>query len=335
MKQKVKKATKYLLFFAIGVFLFWYLYKDQDINRMKSILTNDVNYSWIWLSVFLGVLSHISRAARWRYLIEPLGHKPRLSNTFFAVMIGYIMNLVVPRMGELSKCGVMSKYEKISFARLIGTMITERIFDLLVLGMVTILMVVTQFGHVLQFLNENPDIREKVTNLAFSPILIAGLVIALILTIVLWKKIRKSNLFRKIETAASHFKEGILSVRYVKNKGAFMFHSLFIWLMYYLMLYVSFFAFDFTKDLSPLAGLTTFVMGSFGMVAPVQGGIGAWHFMTRESLALYGIPYENGIIFAFVAHTIMTLLVIVLGLLSVVALPFFNNQKKEQNTVTN
>ncbi|GAP68868.1 conserved hypothetical protein [Bacteroidales bacterium 6E] len=324
-----------MLFFAIGVFLFWYLYKDQDINRMKSILTNDVNYSWIWLSVFLGVLSHISRAARWRYLIEPLGHKPRLSNTFFAVMIGYIMNLVVPRMGELSKCGVMSKYEKISFARLIGTMITERIFDLLVLGMVTILMVVTQFGHVLQFLNENPDIREKVTNLAFSPILIAGLVIALILTIVLWKKIRKSNLFRKIETAASHFKEGILSVRYVKNKGAFMFHSLFIWLMYYLMLYVSFFAFDFTKDLSPLAGLTTFVMGSFGMVAPVQGGIGAWHFMTRESLALYGIPYENGIIFAFVAHTIMTLLVIVLGLLSVVALPFFNNQKKEQNTVTN
>jgi uncharacterized protein (TIRG00374 family) len=334
LKQKVKKATKYLLFFAIGVFLFWYLYKDQDINRMKSILTNDVNYSWIWLSVFLGVLSHISRAARWRYLIEPLGHKPRLSNTFFAVMIGYIMNLVVPRMGELSKCGVMSKYEKISFARLIGTMITERIFDLLVLGMVTILMVVTQFGHVLQFLNENPDIREKVTNLAFSPILMAGLVIALILSIVLWKKIKKSNLFRKIETAASHFKEGILSVRYVKNKGAFLFHSLFIWLMYYLMLYVSFFAFDFTKDLSPLAGLTTFVMGSFGMVAPVQGGIGAWHFMTRESLALYGIPYENGIIFAFVAHTIMTLLVIVLGLLSVVALPFFNSQKKDRNTVT-
>lgn len=101
--------------------------------------------------------------------------------------------------------------------------------------------------------------------------------------------------------------------------------------MYYLMLYVSFFAFDFTKDLSPLAGLTTFVMGSFGMVAPVQGGIGAWHFMTRESLALYGIPYENGIIFAFVAHTIMTLLVIVLGLISVVALPFFNNQKRGQD----
>ncbi|HAX95989.1 MAG TPA: TIGR00374 family protein [Prolixibacteraceae bacterium] len=331
MKQKVKKTAKYLLFFSIGVFLFWYLYKDQDISRMKSILTNDVNYAWIWLSVFLGVLSHISRAARWRYLIEPLGHKPRLSNTFFAVMIGYIMNLVLPRMGELSKCGVMSKYEKISFARLIGTMITERIFDLLVLGMVTILMVITQFGHVIQFLNENPDIREKLKSLAFSPYLISGLVILLVLIIVLWRKIKKSTLFRKIETIASHFKEGILSVRYIKNKGAFIFHSLFIWLMYYLMLYVSFFAFDFTKDLSPLAGLTTFVMGSFGMVAPVQGGIGAWHFMTRESLALYGIPYENGIIFAFVAHTIMTLLVIILGLISVVALPFFNSQKRAQD----
>lgn len=325
MKQKIKKAFKYLIFFIIGILIFWVLYKDQDIDRMKSILKNDVNYFWIWISVFLGIISHISRAMRWRYLIQPLGYTPRLSNTFFAVMIGYLMNLVVPRMGELSKCGVMARYEKISLARLIGTMITERIFDLLVLGFATFLMVITQMGQVTRLLHDNPEIEQKILSLVRSPLLSGSILILLVFVIFTWKKLKRSRLFRKMGSIASHFKEGIMSVRYIRNKGAFLFHSLFIWFMYYLMLYAAFFAFEFTADLSPLAGLTTFVMASFGMVAPVQGGIGAWHFMTRESLALYGVPYENGIIFAFLAHGIMTLMIIVLGLLSVIALPFFNS----------
>lgn len=326
LKQKVIKATKVLIFFIIGVLIFWILYKDQDIDRMKSVLTNDVNYFWIWVSVLLGLLSHISRAIRWRYLIEPMGYRPRLINTFFAVMIGYIMNLVIPRMGELSKCGVLARYEKISFARLIGTMITERIFDLLALGFFTLLMIFTQFGHVIRFLNEHPEVESKLLSLVTSPILIGGSILLLIGLIIFWKRFKKSKLYRKIENTATHFKEGILSVRYIRNKGLFLFHTAFIWVMYYLMLYVAFFAFDFTSNLSPLAGLTTFVMASFGMVAPVQGGIGAWHFMARESLFLYGVPYENGIIFAFLAHGIMTLMVIVLGLFSLMALPFVNRR---------
>jgi glycosyltransferase 2 family protein len=329
LKQKVRLAARVLVFFAIGVLIFWILYKDQDIDRIKSILTNDVNYLWIWVSVLLGVLSHISRAIRWRYLIRPLGHNPGLLNTFFAVMIGYIMNLVIPRMGELSKCGVLSRYEKISIARLIGTMITERIFDLIALGVFTLLMVFTQFGHVLRFLNEHPDIRDKFIALVTSPLLLGGGLAGLIILAVFWNKIRKSKLYRKLGGYVTHFKEGILSVRYMQNKGAFLFHTAFIWTMYYMMLYVSFFAFGFTAALSPLAGLTTFVMGSFGMVAPVQGGIGAWHFMTQQSLALYGISYENGIIFAFLAHGVMTLMVIVLGLFSIFGLPFLNRRKTD------
>lgn len=291
---------------------------------MKMVLANDVNYFWIWVSLFIGVLSHISRAIRWRYLIVPLGVRPRLSNTFFAVMIGYIMNLVVPRMGEISKCGVLSRYEKISFARLIGTVITERIFDLLMLGLFTLLMITTQFGHVLRFLKENPEIESKVISIIASPYLLGGAVLFILLLILFRKKIKAGKAYRKIGHIVRQFKEGLLSVRYIQNKGAFIFHTVFIWVMYFLMLYVSFFAFDFTASLSIFAGLTTFVMASFGMVAPVQGGIGAWHFMTTESLALYGIPTENGMIFAFLAHGIMTLMVIVLGLLSIVALPFVN-----------
>jgi len=331
LKQKLKKSIKFLIFFILGVFLFWILYKDQDIERIKSILTNDVNYFWIWVSIFIGILSHISRAIRWRYLIEPMGYRPRLINTFFAVMIGYIMNLVIPRMGELSKCGVLARYEKISFARLIGTMITERIFDLLALGFFTLLMIVTQFGHVISFLKQNPEVESKLILLISSPVLVGGGIFFLVLLVIFWKKIKSSRFYKKIENTATHFKEGILSFRFIRNKWAFLFHTAFIWTMYYLMLYVAFFAFDFTSKLSPLAGLTTFVMASFGMVAPVQGGIGAWHFMTRESLALYGVPYDDGIIFAFLAHGIMTLMVIVLGLFSFLALPFVNRRNSEEN----
>jgi uncharacterized membrane protein YbhN (UPF0104 family) len=128
-----------------------------------------------------------------------------------------------------------------------------------------------------------------------------------------------------------HLKEGLISFKMVKKKGALIFHSLFIWIMYYMMMYIAFFAFDFTAHLSPFAGLTTFVMGSFGMLAPVQGGLGTWHFMVKESLSLYGVPNEQGIIFAFVAHTTMNLMVILLGLVSLMALPFLNRKNLKNN----
>lgn len=294
---------------------------------MKKVLRNDVNYFWVWVSLIIGIFSHISRAMRWNLLIEPLGSKPGLLNTFLAVMTGYLMNLVIPRMGEISRCGVLSKYEKISFPRLIGTVVTERVIDVLMLLFMTILALIAQSGYILSFIRQNPDMKEKATGLFSSPLLIGGLLLLLLIIITLRKKILNTRLYRQIGNILQHLKEGIISFRYVKKKGAMIFHSFFIWIMYYLMLYTAFFAFDFTQGLSPLAGLTTFVMGSFGMLAPVQGGLGTWHFMTKESLALYGVSNENGIIFAFVAHTTMNLLLIVLGLLSLMALPLVNREK--------
>jgi glycosyltransferase 2 family protein len=326
LKKRIKKVLQVLFFFALGVFIFWLIYKDQDINMIKSVLKNDVNYFWVWVSLFLGVLSHISRAIRWNLLIEPMGSKPGLLNTFLSVMVGYIMNLVIPRMGEISRCGVLARYENISFARLIGTVVTERIIDILMLLLFTLIVAVSQFGYILSFLQKNPEIRQNAVSMISSPYLIAALVILILSVILLRKKIRATKLFKKAEISLIHLKEGLISFKYVRKKGALIFHSFFIWTMYYLMMYVAFFAFGFTSHLSPFAGLTTFVMGSFGMLAPVQGGLGTWHFMVKESLSLYGVSNENGIIFAFVAHTTMTLMVIVLGLLSLMALPFVNRK---------
>lgn len=328
MKQKIIKLLKFLTFLSLGLLLFWLVYRGQDIDRIKSILTNDVNYLWIWISLFLGLLSHISRTLRWNLMIEPLGSKPRTLNTFLAVMVGYLMNLVIPRMGEISRCGVLARYEKMSFTKLVGTVVTERIIDMIMLLILTFIVIVTQFGEILQFLNNNPEINAKINSIAFSPWAIAGIIILFILFYLFRKRIKKSAAFSKVNEILSKFEEGVRSVKNMKHKGAFIFHSVFIWVMYYLMLYVVFFSFDFTSHLSAIAGLTVFVLGSFGMVAPVQGGMGTWHFMVVQTLVVYGIDKSDGLIYAFLAHSSMTFMMIIIGLISLLALPFINRKTK-------
>ena len=328
MKKTAIKIVQFLGFFSLGAFIFWLIYKDQDIERIKSVLKNDVVYFWIIVSLLVGLLSHISRTLRWGLMIEPIGHKPRFINTFLAVMVGYLMNLAIPRMGEISRCGVLSRYEKISFTKLVGTVVAERLVDMISLLILLAMVIVSQFGKMLHFVNENPEIQEKL-DLAFSsPFLWGGLIVFTVLIYVFRKAFKHTLLFKKLIEILNNFKEGFISIRSIKKKGWFYFHSVFIWAMYYVMLYAVFFAFDFTRDLNPIAGLTTFVMASFGMVAPVQGGIGAWHFMAKEALSLYGVANENGIIFAFVAHSSMTGMIILIGILSLLVLPFINRRSK-------
>ncbi len=331
MKQKIFKTLKFLSFFLIGILIFWMVYKDQDISRIKSILSNEVNYFWFIISLFLGLLSHISRTIRWNLMIEPLGHKPRMLNTFLAVMIGYLMNLALPRMGEISRCGVLSRYEKISFTKLVGTVVLERLIDMLMLLLLLVIVIFTQFGQVLEFLNNNPEVKEKLSKVIYSPVLIGSIVLLVLLVWLSRHKIRGSSLVKKLMGLVDKFVEGFRSIRNIKKKGAFIFHSVFIWVLYYLMLYCVFFAFDFTSHLLPLAGLTVFVLGSFGMVAPVQGGIGAWHFMVIEGLALYGIDRADGKVFALLAHGSTTIMLIVFGLISLLVLPFVNESGDEKS----
>lgn len=332
MKQNTLKTLKFLAFFLLGIFIFWMVYKDQDINRIKNVLSNEVNYFWIILSIFLGLFSHISRTIRWNLMIEPLDHKPRMLNTFLSVLIGYLMNLVLPRMGEISRCGVLSRYEKIPFTKLIGTVVLERIIDMLVLLLLLLIVVITQFGKVVEFLNNNPEVQEKLGKILHSPILIIAVLGFIVLIWLARHKIRASGIALKLVVFLNQFIEGFKSISSIKNKGAFIFHSLLIWVLYYLMLYCVFFSFHFTSHLSPLAGLTIFVLGSFGMVAPVQGGIGAWHFMVIEGLTLYGIDKADGKIFALVAHGTTTIMLIVFGVIALLVLPFVNerNLRKEE-----
>lgn len=315
-----------MFFFLIGITIFWFIYKDQNIEELKSILKNDVAYKWIWLSLFLGLLSHISRTIRWNYLIETLGHKPRFINSFCAVMVAYFMNLALPRMGEISRCGVMSRYENVSFSKLVGTVVVERLIDMVMLLLFVVIIIVSQFGEVLRLLEENPTFKQALIDKVTSPVTIVVLISIIALIYIFRKAFKNTPFYKKAHGFWLNLLEGIQTIRKMEKKAAFIFHSIFIWVMYYLMLYVVFFSFDFTSHLSPIAGLTTFVIAAFGMVTPVQGGIGAWHFMATKALAIYGVAEHNGEIFALVNWSSMNLMILVLGLVATIALPFLNRK---------
>lgn len=330
-----KQAIKFLLFLSVSVFLFWLVYRDQNWNDLMTVLREDVNYVWVWVAIVMGIASHVSRALRWQLLTESMGYKITFWNSFMGVLIGYFANLAIPRMGEFTRCGVVNKYEHVPFSKLLGTVVTERVIDMMILLALTFVVVVTQFKQVGIFLENNREIGDKVAGMLHSQwIWLFGAGLVLVAGCVWWL-LRKTSLYGRIRAFALGLKEGLLTVKDVKHKWLFVGYSLFIWVMYFFMFYVCFFCFEFTSHLSMLVGLTIFVLSSYGMVAPVQGGIGAWHFMVIAALIIY-LPDTPNIesmakTFALLTHSTMTLLYIVLGVLSVIFLPIYNNSLKGKN----
>ena len=331
----MKNIIKFILFLCISVFLFWLVYRDQNWSELLKLLKEDVDYTWVAVACVLGIASHVSRAMRWQLVTASMGYKIRFWNSFMGVMIGYFANLAIPRIGEFTRCGVVNRYEKVPFPNLLGTVVAERLIDMCMLLLLTLIVLVTQFKQVGIFLENNPAIREKLLYLLHSGWMWMVVACGVVLLGVVWKFYLKDKLQGRIRSFLDGLKDGILAIKDIKQKGRFMAHSLFIWLMYYLMLYVSCFCFEFTSQLSPLVGLTIFVLSSYGMVAPVQGGVGAWHFMVIAALMIYlpHVPHIENLAkaFALLTHSCMTLLYILLGVVCVIVLPLYNrdfSQKK-------
>lgn len=333
LKKKILNILKYTAFTSLGVLMFWLVYRDQDFSQYWYRLKNDVNYAWIVVALFLGLLSHISRTLRWQIALEPLGEKPKTSNTFMTVMIAYFMNLVLPRMGEFVRCGLLSKYEKIPFAKLFGTVVTERIVDMIMLLILSMIMVILNFNTVIDFGQQNPEVMLKIKSLYTSPILWSGIVVLFVGAFLFFKFSKKVSNKNKIKEIFNGFIDGIKSIFAMKRYKAYIAHSVLIWVLYFLMLYVTFFCLSATKNLGPLAALTTFVMASFGMLAPSQGGIGAWHFMAATTLGLFGVDFSDGKFFAFLSHTSTNLLIIVLGAICLIILPVLNRKYNPKSEI--
>ena len=270
---------------------------------------------WIGLSVIIAILSLISRAVRWKMLIAPLGYNPRTSKTFYALLIGYLANLAIPRIGEISRCVSLNKSEKVPFNSLIGTVIVERAIDLIMLFLCMALVAVFQFEMLSSFLMEkivSPLMENGANGNRIVILLVSGLLIGA--TAGFWfLKNKESRLRKKLSGIIREVGAGLGSVLRMKNNGWFLFHTLFIWVAYFLMTYVCFFCLEATSQLGLGAGLFIMVVGGLGMSAPVQGGIGAYHYIVSHALQLFGVASTDGVVYATLVHTTQTLLMIVMG----------------------
>ena len=336
-RNTVKTLIKFVIFLGLGIFIIWLSLRgltpaerDQIIHSFRI-----ANYNWVILTIAMGIFSHVLRALRWKLLLEPMNYHPSLKNTFFAVMVGYFANMAFPRLGEVTRCGILSRYEKIPFNKSFGTVITERTIDMFLFIALFFLMIFSQAGTIGNYMNRYiyPQMAEKLQNPIFSKLVIASgvaLFILLLLLIYLFrKKIAASKMAQKVLTMAHGFWEGLKSLSLIRKPGLFVFYSLAIWTMYFFMIYVCFFCFPDTSSLSPGAGLSSLVLGSVGiMVTP--GGIGLYPAIIQETLSLYGIVRTTGLALGWISWTAQTGMILFVGGLSLILLSF--NKKPDGTT---
>jgi len=326
-KRPLLQAIKYLLFLAIGLLLLYLAFKGHDLNQLVEDLKH-ANYYWVAISLVLGISAYISRAQRWLILLEPMGYHPKVSNSIYSVIVGYFANLAVPRIGEITRCTAMNQAENIPVDKLFGTVILERVIDfaiLLTITLVTILININLFGSFFfDLFSSNVQGGGRLTSI----LIIISISFAVLLALLFFfrKKLMQLSFVIKIRSFIKGIKDGFIAVRKLKKKRWFIFHTLLIWTFYYLMAYVCFFSIEATSNLTPLDGLFVLAVGGFGMAAPVQGGIGAYHYIVSLGLGVLAVEYSDALLFATIVHTSQTILTLVAG--AVALLMLYINKRK-------
>jgi uncharacterized protein (TIRG00374 family) len=312
----IKKILKIILPLVLGGLLVWYSISKISIEILIDYF-KEANYTWIFLGLFFGVLSHLSRAYRWKFMLDPLGFKPKFTNSVLAVLVGYLVNLAVPRAGEVSRALVLKNYEEIPFEKGFGTIVAERIADLIMMLCIILITLFVQFDFIYELLTKN-----------FNPTkIIIGLAILIIAFYILTSIIKKakSGFLLKIKTFVSGLIEGVTSIFKMKKKWAFIFHTLFIWAMYVAMFWATIPAIEGLEV--PLGGiLIGFIAGGFS-IAATNGGIGLYPIAVAGALALFDIPAEPATAFGWIMWTAQTAMIIVFGGLAFLFLPIYNKDK--------
>lgn len=327
LRKRIIQALKFIGFLAAGILLLWLAFRNVNFRELSEKLAG-VNYGWLILSIIFASLAYVSRARRWILLINPLGYRPRLRNTFYALMTGYLANIALPRVGEITRCIALGRKENIPADQLIGTVVVERTIDFISLLTITVIMLITEGSLLGPFLSENVyhPLKERVTAVfGFSwmlwVIVLALLIVSFYLIYALRKSLRKIRFFAKLLDTAKGVITGLRTITSVERKWEFVFHTVFIWINYMLMTWVVVFSLESTSHLGFADGLFLLVIGGLAMSAPVQSGLGAFHFIISRGLnALYGISLEDGLVYALLAHESQLIYGALIGFISLYAL---------------
>lgn len=329
MRKGAIQSLKFLAFLAVGILLLWFAFRKVDAGKFIDDLRG-ANYYWLILSVLFGFFAFVSRARRWILLINPLGYNPSLKNSFYALMTGYLANLALPRMGEITRCVALGKKGKIPVDQLIGTVVVERSIDFISLMLIMIALIFTSGDQVGLFLKNSIQIPiQKMFGVTWVIWLILFIVLAVIFfLLVRYKKsLRKFRFFSKMFDVGRGVINGLKTISTMEKKWEFLFHTIFIWLNYALMTWVVFFSLESTSFLTFRDSIFILVIGGLGMSAPVSGGIGAFHYIVQQGLYIVkGIPLEDGFAYATLTHESQLIFVVITG-----AISFFIIFRKDRN----
>ena len=361
-KSILGNIVKIVLPFLLGGAILWWMYRGEDLSTISRVLTEEMNWTWMLLSFPFGILAQMFRGWRWKQTLDPIFsrnvecgmrnenrpavdsatdhsqqsnliphstfHIPqnppqiRTSVCLYAIFISYAASLVIPRIGEFSRCAILKRYDGVSFSKALGTVVTERAVDTLIVMLysgIILLIEMSVFGTFFKKTGTSLDhILESFSLTGWLVTGICGIAVLILLHLLL----KNFSIYNKVKMTLSGIWEGVLSLRGVKNLPLYLFFSIGIWVMYFLHYYLTFFCFDFTENLGIGCALVSFVVANFAVIVPTPNGAGPWHFAIKTMLILYGVADEQALWFVLIVHSVQTLLVIVLGIYAWAALLF-------------
>jgi glycosyltransferase 2 family protein len=323
LRKGILQTTKFIAFLAVGVALLMLAFSNVNFSKLTADL-KEANYSWLLLSVFFGFVAFVSRARRWVLLVHPLGYRPSLKNAFYALMTGYLANLALPRIGEITRCVALGKKEKIPVDQLIGTVVVERTIDFFSLMTIMISLIITSGEQISIFLKESilMPIQQKIFSVFGSTwvlwVVLLVLMVAGIFLIIRYKKrLRKIRFFSKMFDLGRGIINGLKTITNLERKLEFILLTIFIWINYTLMTWVVVFSIPSTSHLTLRDSIFLLVIGGLAMSAPVQSGLGAFHYIiSRGLLFVKGIPLEDGLVYALLTHESQLIFVAIIGTIS-------------------
>lgn len=321
-KKLVNNIFKVVVSLALGGAILYWMYRGFDFKKVEQVLLHEMNWTWMLLSFPFGILAQMFRGWRWKQTLEPVDEHPRTSVCLNSIFLSYAVSLIIPRIGEFARCGVLKQWDKVSFPKAIGTVVTERAIDSLLVMGITVLTFLLQIPVFLTFFDKTgtsmDSIFGKFTTTGYIVTIICGIAV-LILCYLLLKKL---SIYNKVKATFKGIWEGVTSLKNVRNVPLFIFFTLAIWVSYFLHYYLTFFCFEATKDLGMMCALVTFIVGSIAVIVPTPNGAGPWHFAVKTMLILYAVDANDALFFVLIVHSVQTLLVVALGIFSWLGLAF-------------
>ncbi|MBM6993476.1 MAG: flippase-like domain-containing protein [Prevotella sp.] len=326
-RKSINHIFKVTLSLLLGGAILYWMYRDFDFKRVEQVMFHEMNWWWMILSFPFGILAQAFRGWRWKQALEPVGEKTRASVAVNSIFLSYAVSLLVPRIGEFARCGVLKRWDNVAFPKSLGTVVTERAIDSLLVLIIIGLTLLSQFTIFDKFFQKTGTRVDQILAGFSSTGWIVTAVCGIAVLILAYFLVRNLSIYNKVRDMVHGLIEGVLSVRHVRNVPLFVFYTLAIWGSYFLHYYLTFFCFEATSHLGFDCAMVTFIVGSIAVIVPTPNGAGPWHFAVKTMLMLYGVAANDALFFVLIVHSIQTLLVVLLGIFAWLALNFTSKKQ--------